>query len=354
MIKIKIYARNLEESALKQIEEFSNAPICDGSKIRIMPDAHSGKGCVIGTTMTINDKICPNIVGVDIGCGVLLAKMDVKWEEKLPELDDFIRRSIPHGFWNNKEKQDFDFTGLKCWTKLSENVRDSAEHSLGSLGGGNHFIEAYNDGYIAIHSGSRGIGNQVATYYQKLAIANNNHPNKELCYLEGQLKDDYLHDMKIIQQFADKNREKMMERIKNKFETSILSQINSVHNYIDFSLATPILRKGSISAQNGEELVIPLNMRDGMLICRGKGNEDWNYSSPHGCGRVHSRTSAKKELTMEQYQKSMEGIYTTCVSPKTLDECCFAYKDYKEIIELIEPTVDIIKHIKPIYNFKAQ
>lgn len=376
-----VYAKTIEQEAISQISEMANSPIGENANIRIMPDAHAGAGCVIGTTMTITDKICPNLVGVDIGCGVDLVRTNINFEDRLPELDEVIRKNIPHGMAVHENEVYFDFTKLLCWDKLAKEVQDRAKRAMGTLGGGNHFLEAYKDGYIAVHSGSRNIGLAVAKYYQSLAeqrTKEHNHKiltellqtippvkrelwlqenkiniSRDLCYLTGQDMQDYLHDIAIMQKFADQNRFTMLNAIVTRMSGKIVSHINSIHNYID--IESMILRKGAISAKRDETLVIPLNMRDGMFVCKGKGNREWNYSAPHGAGRLYSRSKAKEIFSVEEYADTMKtaGIYTTCVNESTLDEAPFAYKNYTEIMECIEPTVEILERIIPIYNFKA-
>ena len=377
--EVKIFAKTIEEKALSQIINFANSPLGENSHIRIMSDCHAGAGCVIGTTMKITDKICPNLVGVDIGCGCNLVKTNINFSKRLKELDNIIRTCIPYGMNVHSNEISYDFSQLRCWKSLQKDTQNLSQCSLGTLGGGNHFIEAYENGYISVHSGSRNIGYKVAEYYQKLAIKEieqYNHSilieqlksitpinrenwlktnkisiDRELCYLKNFTMEDYLHDIEIIQQFAVDNRKHILNTIIDKMNGKILSQITSIHNYIDTN--NMILRKGAISAQKDEMLVIPLNMRDGLLICKGKGNEDWNYSAPHGAGRLYSRSKAKETFTVEQFQKAMEGIYSSCINSSTLDEAPFAYKDYQEIMECIEPTVEILKRIIPIYNFKS-
>lgn len=375
----KIYAKTIDETAIKQIKEMANSPIGENGHIRIMPDAHAGKGCVIGTTMKVTDKVCPNIVGVDIGCGVNLVKTDINFEDNLEKLDNIIRNEIPFGKEVHTSERDFNFANLRCWSKLSPEIQERAKHSLGTLGGGNHFIEAYNNGYLAVHSGSRGIGKAVADFYQNLAekAEFNRNRNKyyeelqkvpptersewvkihqiekasPLAYLEGKDMEDYLHDCKIMQDFANKNRSTMLSEIIISMDGFKVIEIESIHNYIDID--SRILRKGAISAKKGEILVIPLNMRDGILICEGKGNNEWNCSAPHGAGRLYSRGAARKAFSVEEYAESMKGVFTTCVNEDTLDEAPFVYKDYNEIIDCIEPTVEIKERLIPIYNFKA-
>ena len=387
------YTDTLEPTAYSQIETVCNEEAFTNSKIRIMPDVHAGKGCTIGTTMTIVDKVVPNMVGVDIGCGmytVNLGKADID----LAQFDE-AAHSIPCGrnVWEGRLER-FDLTELRCYRNLKDTKR--LERSLGTLGGGNHFIEidADEEGnkYLIIHSGSRNLGTQVAEFYQGIAIDLNlgkeeyfkkrdeiirtykeqgrrseiqstlkqmakeweeKEPTmpRELCYLYGEFMEDYLHDINICQQFAKRNREKMAEILLEKTGLVAIETFQTIHNYID--VEEKILRKGSVSAKSGEKLLIPINMRDGSLICVGKGNEDWNYSAPHGAGRLMSRSAAFERLTMEEYEKQMAGIYTTCVNTATLDESPMAYKNMDEIVANIEPTAEIIAHIKPIYNFKA-
>ena len=389
----KCFTGNLEDVARGQLKAVCDMEEFASSKIRIMPDVHAGKGCTIGTTMTITDKIVPAMVGVDIGCGmytVYLGKIDIGFEKV-----DEAAHYIPCGrhVWEGRQER-FDLTELRCYRTLRDSRR--LERSLGTLGGGNHFIEidADDDGgkYLVIHSGSRNLGTQVADYYQQLAADLNagkedyfrrrdeiirtykeqgrraeiqatlkalekEYKAKEpslpadLCYLYGSFMEDYLHDVDICQKFAERNRAKMAEIIIERCGFAALDTFQTVHNYID--VGEMILRKGSVSAKAGEKLLIPINMRDGSLICIGKGNEDWNFSAPHGAGRLMSRTAAFERLTMAEYEKEMSGIYSTCVVPDTLDESPMAYKSMDEIVENIEPTAEIIRIIKPIYNFKA-
>ena len=387
------YADTLDDTAKEQIETVCNEEAFKHSKIRIMPDVHAGKGCTIGTTMTIVDKVVPNMVGVDIGCGmytVALGNIDIDFEKF-----DTAAHSIPCGkkVWEGR-KERFDLTVLRCFRHLHDSKR--LERSIGTLGGGNHFIEIDKDDdgnkYLVIHSGSRNLGTQVAEYYQGIAIDLNlgkeeyfkkreeiirtykesgrrteiqstlKQMEKEwqakeptmpraLCYLYDTFMEDYLHDIDICQKFAKRNREKMAEILLE--ETGICGgeAFHTIHNYID--VEEKILRKGSVSAKAGEKILIPINMRDGSLLCIGKGNADWNCSAPHGAGRLMSRTAAFERLTMEEYTAQMAGIYTTCVNTSTLDESPMAYKNMDEIIANIEPTAEIVKRIKPIYNFKA-
>lgn len=376
---VKIFAKTVSEKALGQIIKVANSPLGENAHIRIMPDCHEGKGCVIGTTMKIVDKVCPNLVGADIGCGVTLVKTNIDFKQNFENLDKVINKYVPYGTNIHKTIKPFHFEDLKCWKFLSDNIKLIAQRSLGTLGGGNHFIEAYDNGFLSVHSGSRNIGQMVAKYYQNLAektlieemcnqrkIALQDIPEEDrenylkqhvisieenLCYLTGQNLLDYLHDVEILQEFADLNRHTILKTIAENLGGKILEEINSVHNYID--LKCNVLRKGSISAQKDEILVIPLNMKDGMLICKGKGNEDWNYSAPHGAGRLYPRNKCKELFTVEEYQMEMEGIYSSRIGLYTLDEAPFVYKDFKEIMDCIEPSVEILERIKPIYNFKA-
>ena len=387
----KVFTNVIENEAVEQIKTLCNQEFITGSKIRIMPDVHSGAGCTIGTTMTITDKVIPNLVGVDIGCGMETVMITDK-EIDLEKLDKLIYEKIPSG--HNIRKipheliNEIDLNQLKCTGHVK---MDRAIRSIGTLGGGNHFIEAGKDEegniYITVHSGSRHLGLEVASYYQKMGYKalnkvsdidiekiieqlKNEGREKEinktikeikkqiitdipqaLAYVSEELFDDYIHDMKLIQKFAVLNRKAMMDEIIKGLGTEVAEEFTTIHNYIDTDMM--ILRKGAVSAKEGEKLLIPINMRDGSLICIGKGNEDWNYSAPHGAGRLMSRTKAKKTFELKNFKKEMEGIYTTSVSKDTLDECPMAYKAMEDIIKNIGDTVDIIKRIIPIYNFKA-
>lgn len=387
------YAKVVEEEAIEQIRRMCDYPMTEGSQIRIMPDVHAGKGCTIGTTMTINGKAVPNVVGVDIGCGmytVNLGKADIDFE-KVDEAAHFI----PSGrdIWDGRIER-FDLTDLACYRQLKETKR--LAKSLGTLGGGNHFIEIdeASDGtkYLVIHSGSRNLGKQVAELYQKLAVNLDRgygeylekreeiiHTYKEqgrreeiqealkqlhfkvyeskptmpedLCYLSGRYLEDYLHDVVICQAFAKRNREKMAEILLERTGMTGGEAFHTIHNYIDTE--EMILRKGAIAAHKGEKVLIPINMRDGSVLAVGKGNPDWNFSAPHGAGRLMSRTDAKAKLSMKENEESMKGIYTTSVNEYTLDESPMAYKSLDDIIDVIKDSVDIIDIMKPIYNFKA-
>ena len=389
----KIYTDIVEDVALKQIEKLCNQEYAKNSRIRIMPDVHAGAGCTIGTTMTIQDAVVPNLVGVDIGCGMETIKLRNKHLE-LEKLDKLIYRTIPSGFEIRKEphklNEEIDLTKLRCAEGGFVNIH-RAQMSLGTLGGGNHFIEVDQDEegvlYVVIHSGSRHLGLEVANFYQEEAYQalNGNSKKdikkliqdykkagkdkeiekairtlkaqiqtdipKDLAYCKGKLMEDYIHDMKIVQRFAMLNRKAMMDELIRGMKLKVEEEFTTIHNYIDTDAM--ILRKGAVSAQKGEKLLIPINMRDGSLICIGKGNEDWNFSAPHGAGRLMSRKKAKNSYTVSQFKKEMKGIFTTSVNAQTLDECPMAYKGMQDIIENIGETVEIEKLIKPIYNFKA-
>lgn len=385
------YATVVEETAIEQIRRMCDYEFTKGSRIRIMPDVHAGKGCTIGTTMTIVDKAVPNIVGVDIGCGmytVALGTDDIDFA-KLDEAAHYI----PSGMhiWEGRQER-FDLQELRCYRSLKNTKW--LERSIGTLGGGNHFIEvdAASDGgkYLVIHSGSRNLGKQVAELYQQLAIDLNKGKEtyfqqrdeiirtykeqgrrkeiqaalekiswnkrettipEDLCFLYGSYLEDYLHDVEICQRFAKRNREKMAEIILERTGMSGGEAFHTIHNYIDTD--EMILRKGAIAAHKGEKVLIPINMRDGSVLAVGRGNPEWNDSAPHGAGRVMSRTKAKDTLTMDEYRRSMQGIYTTSVCENTLDEAPMAYKSLADIIDVIKETVDVIDVMKPVYNFKA-
>ena len=386
-----VYTDLIDQGAVSQIIELCDQPMSEGARIRIMPDVHAGAGCTIGTTMTITDKVVPNIVGVDIGCGMETVKLKEKHIE-LQKLDKLIYEKIPSGFAVRQKvhryAEKIDLTELYCYDRINA---DRALASIGTLGGGNHFIEADKgeDGsiYIVIHSGSRHLGVETAKYYQKEAYRRLNKCSdkevseligrlkaegrqkqikaelkklentkttsvpKHLAYCEGELFEQYIHDMKIVQQFAMLNRQAMMDEIIKGMHLHVTEQFTTIHNYIDTD--NMILRKGAVSAQAGEKLLIPINMRDGSLICIGKGNPEWNFSAPHGAGRLFSRSQAKQSFTVSEFKKQMQGIYTTSVNEQTLDECPMAYKSFGDIAGNIGDTADIIEVIKPIYNFKA-
>lgn len=355
----KVFTDNMEASAEGQIRAICNMEIFRDSKIRIMPDVHTGKGCTIGTTMTIKDYVVPNMVGVDIGCGMLTVRLREK-RLNLPELDSFIRKNIPHGRdvreRTHRSHGRIDIYDLKCVKKI--NIH-RAKESLGTLGGGNHFIEVDKDDdtlYLVIHTGSRNLGLRVAEYYQKKAYDSLGGRKQEevpyeLAYLTGEDKDAYLQDMELMQRFAALNREIIKEVILDGMKLHEEESFSTIHNYIDTE--NGILRKGAVSAEKGEKLLIPINMRDGSLICTGLGNEDWNCSAPHGAGRLMNRRDAKNNFTVSAFKKTMEGIYTSSVSEETLDEAPFVYKPIEEILNNIGDTVTVDRIIKPIYNFKA-
>ncbi|MFY9286639.1 MAG: RtcB family protein [Tissierellaceae bacterium] len=395
----KVFVKDIEEGAKQQIINLLNQDFIEGSKVRIMPDVHEGMGCVIGFTADMGDKVIPNIVGVDIGCGMLtvdLGDIDIDLER----LDKIIYNKIPSGNKTHNERK-YNFERLRelyCLRDLK--ITKRIERSIGTLGGGNHFIEVgiddYNNKYLIIHSGSRNLGKQVADIYQRLAVdlcsgkeeyfkrkdelirtykeagrrkeinkalkalakeyegLRPQYP-KDLCFLTGEYRQRYLHDMKICQEYATLNRRVMAEIILEALLGKSLDDFDhfeTIHNYINFQ--DNIIRKGAISAYKGEKILIPINMRDGSILAIGKGNPDWNYSAPHGAGRVMSRNVAKEKLSMDEFKKSMEGIYSTSISKTTLDEAPFAYKPMDDILESLEETAEIYSIIKPIYNFKAQ
>lgn len=411
MRDLKIFTDNIEQEAIDQINILLEQPAFADCKVRIMPDVHAGAGCVIGFTADLGDKVIPNIVGVDIGCGMFTVELgridtgingktdssivnyvtDIDYEK----LDNVIRTCIPSGR-NVHEEINYIFPELKnlrCYNKL-KNI-DWLERSMGTLGGGNHFIEI-DEGfegrkYLVIHTGSRNLGKQVADYYQNLAVElmigrdklayerdrliaeykdqgrsseiqdaikelrntwrkKTNDIPKELCYLTGKYRDDYIYDMKICQRFAKQNRLMIALKIMLSMGWYSIDLFETVHNYIDES---NMIRKGAISAKKGEKVLIPINMRDGSLLCVGKGNEDWNCSAPHGAGRIMSRSKARESISMESFRESMTGIYTTSVCESTIDESPMAYKSMNEIINNIKDTVDILDVLKPVYNFKA-
>jgi tRNA-splicing ligase RtcB len=353
----KVFSDTVEQTAISQIINLLNQPFVDGADIRIMSDVHAGAGCVIGFTANLRDMVIPNLIGVDIGCGMLVTDItDLNID--IQELDKFIHAEIPAGFENHPfARTNYnDYMNILCFDELFKNFRFGL--GIGTLGGGNHFIEVdHSDktgkSYLVIHTGSRNMGKQVADYYQKIAIEKLSpaYP-KDLCFLTGSDMENYLHDMKLCQEYAIKNRETIANLIINNFKPfADVDTFTTVHNYINFE--DGIMRKGAVSAKANERLIIPMNMRDGSLICVGKGNADWNFSAPHGAGRIMSRGQAKRTISMEEYQNSMDGIFTTCVSQGTIDESPMAYKPMEEIISNIGDTVEIVDTIKPVYNFKA-
>lgn len=402
MSDLKIFTKNVEQEAVDQIELLLAQDAFKDCKVRIMPDVHAGKGCVIGFTADLGDKVIPNIVGVDIGCGMLCVSLGHRDFNAvtLNTLDRVIRTYVPSGktVHDGRQMRFEELKELYCYRELKDTKR--LERSIGTLGGGNHFIEVdtTDDGYkyLVIHTGSRNLGKQVADYYQNLAYElmcgkddlyerqdklieeykaagrkseiegaiKELHKNfrattpklpKDLCYLEGKYREDYLHDMRICQKFAYMNRVMIAQIICNHMgwgvDADMPDYFECIHNYIDHD--SNIVRKGAISAKYGEKVLIPINMRDGCIIGTGKGNEDWNCSAPHGAGRVMSRTKAKELVSLEEFEKAMDGIYTTSVNQSTIDESPMAYKTLDEIVENIKDTVDVLAIIKPVYNFKA-
>ena len=385
------FAKVIEDEAVEQIRRMCDFEFTAGSRIRVMPDVHAGKGCTIGTTMTVTDKVVPNIVGVDIGCGmytVTLGKIKIDMERM-----DAAAHAIPSGMnvWEARQEC-FDLTVLRCYRELNDTKR--LERSLGTLGGGNHFIEidqsATGIKHLVIHSGSRNLGKQVAELYQRIAIGlnrgkedyfvkrdaliskyrvsgrraeinsalkdlyRNSRPAAipdDLCFVYGRFLDDYLHDVELCQRFARRNRERMAEIILQRLDLEPLAGFHTIHNYID--TGEMILRKGAIAAHKGEKVLIPINMRDGSILAVGKGNPEWNFSAPHGAGRIMSRTAAKRELSIDEYRREMACVYSTSVNESTLDEAPMAYKSLSDIIDDIRESVDIIEILKPVYNFKA-
>ena len=393
-----VYTDIIEETAEEQIKLLCDQPFVKGSRIRIMPDVHAGKGCVIGFTADLGDMVIPNIVGVDIGCGmytVELGKIGIDFEK----LDEAIRKNIPSGMKVHEGRivRFPELMELKCYRELKDTKR--LERSIGTLGGGNHFIEIDSDDegnkYLVIHTGSRNLGTQVAEHYQSLAYelmcgkdklfrqqneliarykaegrrseiqaaikelrssfqAHECFTPRELCYLTGEYREMYLHDMRICQEFASLNRVTIAGLILSAafgMELSDCQRFETIHNYIDHE--RNIVRKGAVSAKKGEKLLIPIYMRDGSLICIGKGNPECNCSAPHGAGRMFSRNAAKEKFTLDEFQNSMEGIYSTSIHLSTIDECPMAYKSMEDIVDNITPTAEIVSIIKPVYNFKA-
>ena len=385
------YAKVIEDEAIEQTRRMCDYPMTERSRIRNMPDGHAGKGGTVGTTMTIIDKAVPNVVGVEIGCGmytVRLAEREIDLE-KLDEAAHFIPSGM--NVWEGRQER-FDLTEIRCYRALKDARR--LERSLGTLGGGNHFIEVDQaaDGtkYLVIHSGSRNLGKQVDEYYQRLAVDLNKGKEEyfarrdtliaeykaagrrteiqqalkelhwssheatipeDLCFVYGQYLEDYLFDVEICQRFARRNREKMAEILLSRSGLTAVDAFHTIHNYIDTE--EMILRKGAIAAHKGERVLIPINMRDGSVLAVGKGNPEWNFSAPHGAGRIMSRTAARANLDMDEYRREMAGIYTTSVNEATIDEAPMAYKSLEDIIGVISESVDIIEVLKPIYNFKA-
>lgn len=359
-----VFSDEREEKGIAQIQDLLDQPFSENANPRFMPDYHAGLGSVIGTTLLVTDEICPNLVGVDIGCGIRTERFATDAPICYADLDRYIRAKIPAGFRVHDRGRDMDFIErLHMKRKLKDPAR--LRKSIGTLGGGNHYIEIGRldqKGHYAltVHSGSRNLGLQVAEYYQKVAEARfkgqPGRPPKGLETLkQGEFGyDEYLHDMQIAREFAAENRRVMAEVILNYLAASRTGGYDTVHNYIEVREDGPhILRKGAISAYTDELVTIPLNMRDGILIARGLGNPEWNWSAPHGAGRIMSRTQARKDISMREYEDAMEGIFTTSVHARTLDEAPHAYKPMEEIIRHIGDTVEILHHVKPVYNFKA-
>lgn len=358
----QIFTAYLEPTADQQLRLLCNQPFTAGSRIRVMPDVHAGAGCTIGTTMTVQDKIVPNLVGVDIGCGMETVRLKQRHME-LQQLDRLIRARIPSGFAVRQRahtgSKQIDLRQLRCAKGAKINM-ERALCSLGTLGGGNHFIEVDRDDagrlYLVIHSGSRHLGLEVAKYYQRLAYETlrsqgSGGVNKELAWLSGAQMEDYLHDVALVQQFAALNRRIMVQEIVRGMKLGVEEQFSTIHNYVD--LEQRVLRKGAISARLGEQVLIPMNMRDGSLLCRGKGNGAWNQSAPHGAGRLMGRRESHDHFTVSQFKKEMAGIYSTSVGEATLDECPMVYKPMEQILGQIGDTVTVEAIIKPVYNFKA-
>ncbi len=387
----KIFTDMVEDAALEQVQTLMDCEFIDGQQVRMMPDIHAGAGCTVGTTIKLTHKaVCPNLVGVDIGCGMLATNIGPKCMD-LPELDKIVHEQVPAGF--SIRAKPLSAAYELDWDYIAPIDKEKALRSLGTLGGGNHFIEldrcVGKDEYsLVIHSGSRHLGLEIANYYQKRAIEQCKSnvdteflrkkiieeykatgrekeigaalariiPKKsqladELCYVTDDLYDEYIHDMRLAQKYAAQNRRAMRDAILDKPKWTPWEEIDSIHNFINMS--DMILRKGATSANYGEKLLIPINMRDGTLVCKGRGNPDWNCSAPHGAGRLIGRKQALKQLSMDEYKKTMEGIYTTSVSTATLDEAPMAYKPIENILDNIDPTAEVISILKPVYNFKS-
>ena len=352
---------SIDDYALVQLQALCDNEAFDHCIIRIMPDVHPGKVGTIGFTSTLGKRVLPNVIGVDIGCGMSLAKVKGKTKD-FQKLDVVIRDSIPSGFATRNKPHhladDFDFTRLYCYKYIYE---EKALLSLGTLGGGNHFIELDTDDegntYLVVHSGSRHLGKEVTEYYlaegQKYLKSKGIVVPYETTYLEGELMDAYLHDLQIVQEFASLNREIIISEIIKGMKWKSLESYSCIHNYVNFGDDTPIIRKGAISARKGEQVIIPINMRDGILLGTGLGNSDWNYSAPHGAGRIMKREDIKSHFTVASYKNAMKGIYSSCINKDTLDEAPFAYRNMEAIKEVIQDTVSIDTIIQPVYNFKA-
>lgn len=358
----KIYnTGDVDTYAIAQLQGLCDNKAFENCKIRVMPDVHPGKVGTIGFTSTLGKRALPNVIGIDIGCGMTMASISGRTKE-FQKLDTVIRENVPAGFNSRKKPAskalDFDFTKLCCYKHINE---EKSILSLGTLGGGNHFIEVDQDEekntYLVVHSGSRHLGKEVTEYYlnegQKELKKNGIDIPYELTYLEGKLMEDYLHDLAIIQEFASLNRNIIIDEIVKGMKWKENERISSIHNYVDFTETEPIMRKGAISAKEGEQVIIPVNMREGIILGTGLGNEEWNNSAPHGAGRIMKREDVKSRFTVSSFKNAMKGIYSTCISKETLDEAPFAYRDIDAIKEAVTSTMRIDKIIMPIYNFKA-
>lgn len=393
----KNFAISYQPEVEEQIKGLSDSHVFDGETVRLMADCHPGKGCTVGSVITFKDKIIPNITGVDLGCRVSafnIGNIDIDFDK----LDSVIRNYIPSGHSIRNVEHDnlrlFEYEDLRCWDAIKEN-EDRYRKSMGTLGGGNHFIAIEvskgGDKYLMVHCGSRNLGLQVANYYQNLGIEAchdriqeiynryecmitekrkrgyydaiqqlieirkkevDAEPSNDLCYIEGEVMDDYLHDVHMMREWSYLNHKTIAEEICGQMGWDIKDKITSIHNYVDVD--NRIIRKGAIAAYEGQYCLIPLNMAEGTLVCVGKGNEDYLCSAPHGAGRIMSRAQARKNVDMEEYEKSMEGVYSSCVCSSTIDESPQAYKASADIIDAIKDTVDIVDHLHPIYNFKAK
>ncbi len=362
MCKEELEGSQIDQYALAQVQMICDNKTSEGSAIRVMPDVHPGKVGPIGLTMTIRERILPSLVGIDIGCGMLAVKIG-KIRNDYQKLDTVIRDNVPAGFKirykAHRKAPEFVFERLRCYKHIRS---DKALLSIGTLGGGNHFIELDQDEnketYMIIHTGSRHLGKEVAEYY--MAAGQKELKEKgitdvpyEVTYLSGTLMDDYLNDIAIVQEYAELNRRVIASEVIKGMKWKEKETVSCIHNYVDFSGVTPILRKGAISAKEDENVIIPINMRDGVILGKGKGNAEWNNSAPHGSGRIASRDVTLNSHTVSEFKESMKGIYSSCISKDTLDEAPFAYRDIDYIKEAIKDTVDITKLLKPVYNYKG-
>ncbi|WP_191015673.1 RtcB family protein [Treponema zioleckii] len=358
-----VFSETCEQYAALQIKNICDNEVSSGSRMCVMPDVHPGKVAPIGLTMTVENRVLPYLVGIDIGCGMTLARIKKHRGMEFKQLDSVIRENIPSGFEVRKNPHrfsaDFDFSRLECGSHV---YKEKAVLSLGSLGGGNHFIEIdkseEGDFFIVVHSGSRHLGKEVADFYlgegQKILKNRGETVPFELIYIEENLKDLYLSDVAVVQKFAERNRRAIIDEIARGMKWKIDEPYSCIHNYVDFRTEKPVLRKGAVSAQKDERVIIPINMKDGIILGKGKGNPDWNFSAPHGSGRIMKREDVKKSFTVSSFKSAMKGIYSSCISKGTLDEAPFAYRGIDEIQKAIEPTVEITQILKPVYNFKAQ